>query len=430
LAKLEVFMLGDFRVLLDGELINESISHKGLALLSYLSINSDKSFSREKLSSLFWDSSNDEAARYNLRYTLWTLRKALKDNNNKVKFILSHKNGCQINCKSDLYLDVVEMENLMLEEDNINNLERVKEIYRGEFLEGFYVKDCMEFNDWVFYERERLQRKYFKAMLKLAEAYKKRRQYYKSIEAYEEILKINPLQEELYVELIKIYLELGHRKSALNQYERCCKILREELNISPKESTKKIYRDILKNKEADIKHDKKEIPGRILSFHNSTLLEGDKRITDFLERAIEIGCYPLNIPYYWLGNFIEEIIKYYDIAKLRDLPKYIIRDLARIQPNILEIFGDIINLDNLTCDTEKNRIFISLATLLNKLTAEDELILHIKDLEYMDEGSLEFIKYYFFKYRWKNVKLIITWNEDNKKIKEIDSILQKGSNIT
>ncbi len=74
---------------------------------------------------------------------------------------------------------------------SISYLEQAKEIYRGEFLEGCYIKNCPELNDWIFYERERLQRKYFEVLYQLIYYYKKVSQYLKAIDILEKMLKMD-----------------------------------------------------------------------------------------------------------------------------------------------------------------------------------------------------------------------------------------------
>ncbi|MDD4504151.1 MAG: BTAD domain-containing putative transcriptional regulator, partial [Clostridiaceae bacterium] len=250
MINLEICMLGNPTITLNNKPILNSMSNKAVALLCYMVLNKDKMYSRDKLASIFWDSANIETARYNLRYNLWSLRKILDADKKQIPVIETYKDCCKINSDAAIYTDIFEMEKLLeenlksKESDFIENLNKVKNIYKGEFLEGFYINKCPEFNDWVFFERERLQIKYFEVLHRLTKLYKSAGNYLKSIEILNEMLKINPLQEELYEELIKNYLELGDRGAALNQYKRCSNILRDELNIGPNESIRKLYHDI------------------------------------------------------------------------------------------------------------------------------------------------------------------------------------------
>lgn len=411
LSRLKVNTFGNLDIFLDNKSIKENLSYKGIALLAYLAVNKGKSFNRDKLAYMFWDSSSSNAARYNLRYTLWSLRKAIKDNKNETKFIISHKDDCQLNPNSHISVDVLELEELIdgIEKSNdkeyLSSLERIKNIYKGEFLEGFYVKGCIEFNDWFFYERERIQRRYFQSLNKLSAIYKAQEKYFKSIEVYEEMLKINPLQEQLYVELMKIYFKLGHRKSALKQYERCCKVLREELNISPMETTKEVYKQILSSNRPPGNRDDGTIE------HNA-LKKG------VLNKKLCLDCYPINdIPYYFVSKMVEKLIDAWDRLVLKDIPTYYWKDIFRIQPKVAEFIGEINCYDNLTDKTEKNRIFIALGELLYEIAKDKSFLVEIRNFQWIDNISFDFIKYFLFLYPKANIKIIIYYDktiEDNK----------------
>ncbi|WP_432662834.1 BTAD domain-containing putative transcriptional regulator [Wukongibacter baidiensis] len=434
MSKLEIYTLGNLKVFLDDELINEKLSHKGIALLTYISLNRGKTFSRDKLAYLFWNSSNSEAARYNLRYTLWSLRKALDDNENEEKFITSYKQNCQINPKSDIYVDAVKVDDLIGDNNGGNtqvdtqNLEEVKKLYRGDFLEGFYVKDSIEFNDWVFYERERFQRSYFQSLSRLASIYKLEEKHYKCIETLEEMLKINPLHEEIYGELIKIHLKLGHRKLALNQYERCCRVLREELNTSPSDKTKEIYKEIanisnLSNSMINTENDSvhlNRISNRIKIYNGETNHKLNEEISPIDSMYIEADCYPIEgVEYYWISNMIEKIIEAYDRSVLQKIPRYYWKDIFRIQSSVLEITGEIEVKDALTSVAEKNRIFSATAYLLNELAKEDKITMRINNFQWIDGSSFEFIKYFLFKYEKSKVRFTLISNKSSDRIEEL-----------
>src|SRR5207249_2495058 len=55
------------------------------------------------------------------------------------------------------------------------------------------------------------------------------------------ILEIEPLQEEVHREMIRIYLESGERALALRHYERCCELIEAELGVAPMEETRALY---------------------------------------------------------------------------------------------------------------------------------------------------------------------------------------------
>ena len=193
----KLYAFGHMDLVINDQSILGELSTKAIVLLCYLASHKGKVLSREKLASLFWDSGNMETARYNLRYNLWTLRKALRVKDSEKEIIISQKESCSFIVSKEIYVDVFHFEDFteaIHEKDDylsISYLEQAKEIYRGEFLEGCYIKNCPELNDWIFYERERLQRKYFEVLYQLIYYYKKVSQYLKAIDILEKMLKMD-----------------------------------------------------------------------------------------------------------------------------------------------------------------------------------------------------------------------------------------------
>lgn len=424
MKKLEMYMLGNLKIILDGKAITDNISYKSAGLLSYLAVNEERTFSRDKLSSLFWGISSMEAARYNLRYNLWSLRKILGDNKKKLKIIDSQKDTCKFNLHNNVYIDVFHMESILKKsskhdiKEYIKSLEKAKNIYKGEFLEGFYIKDCPEFNDWIFFERERFQRTYFDTLYKLSEIYKEKGKFLKSIDNLEEMLTINPLQEEIYVKLIEIYLEMGDRSTALYQYERCCRILREELNISPMDEIKEVYKSI-RNHSGPALECKKTEDKELLEDENKWIIYNEN-FTDKDTKILAIDCYPIkNIQYYWISNLVKEIIDNYNIQVLEGFPKYYWKDVYRIESSVGRITEGIDLQDNLTVMTEKNKIFSAVLELLYNITKENSLSIFIKNIQWMDEISFDFFKLILFKYERLNLQFTITGDKSHYRFKEI-----------
>jgi len=435
LAKLEIYMLGNLKILLNNQPITDQMSNKAIGILCYLVFHKGKPVSRDKLASFFWDSSNIEAARYNLRYNLWSLRKNLMDDNDEYEFIVTHKDRCKLNLDcSDIYVDVFEMEDILKanqqkeDSNSLIQLEKIKNIYRGDFLEGFYIKNCPEWNDWIFFERERFQRKYFEVLHQLTSIYKNNEKYFKSIEILEEMLRCNPLQEELYVELIKIYLELGDRNAALNQYKRCCNVLRQELNVGPMDSTKKIYEEIQKNDkphetrfqetERDLPYDK-SVTIQLIEKDKMRKLIRESKETHH-QTTLFTECYPVQeLSYYWVSNLLREIIKTFDGKKLKEIPLYYWKDLLRIDLSVLNLFEVMDPYYQLTPETEKNRIFHGLEQLLSHISDEQPLSILIHEFQWIDENSFQFIKYFLFRNKEAKVAIVIAGDPNDGKVEEL-----------
>ena len=116
-----------------------------------------------------------------------------------------------INPKIDIELDT---DNLLKIEKKLNSGEykiediiSEKEKYRELFLEGVYIKECFEFNDWVYNKREEFQKIYTTMIKILLEHYQLNDMYNDSIKILKELINLNPYNEENYIQIIKGYLE-------------------------------------------------------------------------------------------------------------------------------------------------------------------------------------------------------------------------------
>jgi len=117
-------------------------------------------------------------------------------------------------------------------------LENALQLYTGDLLEGLY-------DDWVLWERERLQRLYLGGLAYLLHYHKHHQAYRKSIECGHKILLYDSLREEIHREMMQLYLESGQRALAAQQYENCRKHLASELGIQPMKETRALYAQII-----------------------------------------------------------------------------------------------------------------------------------------------------------------------------------------
>lgn len=379
-----ICLLGEVDIRVDGVNVTDKLSNKAIGLLCFLCTNKGKKFTRDRLCTFFWNNTTIENARYNLRYSLWVLRKIF--NHGDCDLFISSKDSCMINPDFDYYIDVLDfnfiIENFTAEENPILALEKCKEIYNGEFLEGFYLKNCPDFNDWIFYEREKYQESYSTLLLKLAKLYSKSNMYNESILVLNEVLKINPYREDVYLELMNLHIQTNNVQAALKEYEKCEYILREELNIRPNEEVIEYYRNV-------ICHSKQV----------ATNLSKVAKVKDnSAKNGIVVECYPVNkIKYFIISCIIEEIIKLYSIEQLIDLDEFILKDLLRIQPKVLLINKNLRVEDNLNHHNEENRIYFSLESLLLYIEKIFLVDIHIKNMTNIDDVSYNILKLFTLK---------------------------------
>jgi DNA-binding SARP family transcriptional activator len=145
LTPLELFCFGPPHArLADGETPRELRWHKHVALLVYLALSPTRSRSRDHLLGLLWAEQPERGARKSLNTAINRLRVALGDE--------------RLRSESDtlaLSEDGLDVDALRFLANAETTPEAVLPLLRGDFLEGFHLKDAPEFEDWMTRERER-----------------------------------------------------------------------------------------------------------------------------------------------------------------------------------------------------------------------------------------------------------------------------------
>jgi serine/threonine-protein kinase len=119
-----------------------------LALLSVLAAAGDAGLSRDKLVGLLWPDVEPERARHSLTQSLYSARRALRDDD------LFDVSAASVRLDATrITSDVAEFQ-LSLDR---NELERAVELYEGPFLDGFFVTGAPEFETWSATQRTRLR---------------------------------------------------------------------------------------------------------------------------------------------------------------------------------------------------------------------------------------------------------------------------------
>ena len=118
--------------------------HKHIALLVYLALSPSRRRSRDHLLGLLWAEQPERGARKALNTAINRLRHALGEGR-----LRSESDTLAL---SEIGLDVDALRFLSHAETAPEN---ALPLLRGDFLEGFHVKDAPEFEDWMMRERER-----------------------------------------------------------------------------------------------------------------------------------------------------------------------------------------------------------------------------------------------------------------------------------
>lgn len=214
---------------------------KAEALFYYLLVHQQAT--RDELVNVLWGEVEEETAKKNLRHAMYKIRKVFD-----LDIIISPQKSIvmlnpEINIESDLSAFLAEEKNSI-------------EAYKGEFLQGFLVKDAEDFENWIIQTRE-----YYKDLY-VTKLYKRINEAIKSkdeniVEQYAKLLiQVDTFDERAYRILMELYRNQGNYNKAIDTYYRLWEILEQELGITPDNKTKELFEEVQMHQE--LKEDNKE----------------------------------------------------------------------------------------------------------------------------------------------------------------------------
>ena len=235
MSNLHLYFLGLPRFERDGQAI-ELTSAKAVALLAYLALNRTAQ-PRERLLALLWAESAEDAARKNLRNTLWAIRKALGES------VLDADNN-RIALSPLVWHDVRAFEQ-MANQPFDDGVDPMLDVYRGPFLDGITLTEAPNFELWMASERERLSVLYLQLITRLVETRRREGNWQAVITLTRRALAQDGLHEAMHRALIEAHARMGDRVEALRQYELLRTTLNQELGVNPLPDTENLRSAIL-----------------------------------------------------------------------------------------------------------------------------------------------------------------------------------------
>ncbi|WP_420629238.1 AfsR/SARP family transcriptional regulator [Candidatus Leptofilum sp.] len=234
--RLELTLLGETTIKIDGKQASGLASRKSEAMLIYL-VSTQRPYSRELLADFFWDDRPSEQAMANLRSLLSGLRRKFKP------YIEITRQRVAFKTESPHWLDTAVFQTLAQSED-VADWEQAIILYQADFLVGFDIRDSRGFEEWVSLERERHQRTAVHLLRRLVQHHLDHQQYEKGIRYAARLLAISPLSEWAHRQMMLLLARNDQRSEALRQYRTCCDILVEALGIDPSPETTTLYERI------------------------------------------------------------------------------------------------------------------------------------------------------------------------------------------
>jgi predicted ATPase/DNA-binding SARP family transcriptional activator len=270
-------------------------NRKAIGLLAYLLIESNHEHSREFLLGLLWPNLPTPAAQNNLRVTWAHLQKALGMNASEGQ---PHLSGDRLNLRfnpfSDHELDVARFSSL-IENCRIHRhpdphdcaecaawLTQALDLVRGDFLEEFSLDDCLQFDEWLFHQREQFRVQVSSALGLLATFHERAGQLADAERTVRRLLAYDPLRESAYRQLMRVLASADRRSAALDAYETCRRVLATELGLAPAIETVTLAEQIRTHAPFESRATHIDLPPVLTRFLGRQ--QESARLVDFLSR--------------------------------------------------------------------------------------------------------------------------------------------------
>ncbi len=218
-------------------------SLRAQSLLAYLVLHADTPQPRQHLAFLLWPDTTESQARNNLRQFIYLLRHALPDAN---RFLAADTSTVywKIDESQDIDLQSFEcsLREIAAAEQQHKDpkivqplLEQAIAFYQGDLLPGCY-------DDWIVPDRERLRQGYFVACQKLVRVLESQREYEAALQINQRLLRLDPLDENTYVSLMRLHSLNNNHTGARQTYQIAVETLKRELGVEPGEALRAAYK--------------------------------------------------------------------------------------------------------------------------------------------------------------------------------------------
>jgi len=192
-----------------------------------------ESISRDRLLGLLWPDCDERNARHLLADSLYVLRRSLGDG-----AIVA--TSATLRLSTDiLWTDIVEFRTALAEQRWFDALR----LYRGDFLDGFHVRNAVDFDQWACAERARLRVLATRAASTLALEQEKLGQISEATIAAERAVELSPCDETCIRELVRLLVAADNHARAESVARGFVERLALELGISPSPETMRLFRD-------------------------------------------------------------------------------------------------------------------------------------------------------------------------------------------
>lgn len=257
MSPLSISLLGLFQLEMDNQNITDTLrTAKERALLAYLTVESDRSHTREVLAELLWPEKPEGVARTNLRQALLGVRRAIGDRDLAKPYLIVDDETILFNRYQPYWLDteafITHIQSTFTHSHKsletclycAQHLQAAVDLYRGDFMEGSLLLDSPGFQEWVVFHREQYVRYLLSALQTLSDYFRLVGKFELAYKYAYRLVNLDPLDESAQRRLMVVLAMSGKRAAALEQFHTCRRVLQSELGVEPSIETTTLYEKI------------------------------------------------------------------------------------------------------------------------------------------------------------------------------------------
>lgn len=225
---------GGITLLVDGAAVTGALTQRRqLALLALLAVARDQGMSRDKILGCLWPEKDAESARHTLNQQLYAQRQTGSPG------LFTGRKTLRLNpalFQSDLWT----FEDALRE----GRWEGAVETYRGTFLDGFFLRESSEFEEWVEGQRRRLARLHTEALEHLCRAAEEVGDAEGLVRWRRRAAEVDPLDGHAALGLARALIQRGDRPGAIRELRDYEDRLRKRLEVEPDPEIRRLLADL------------------------------------------------------------------------------------------------------------------------------------------------------------------------------------------
>lgn len=196
---------------------------RSLALLTLVAMGTEQGVSRDRVLAFLWPESNTERARNNLKQTLFQLRQELHED-----VFIRGAGPLRLNPDA-ISVDACDFQAAL----NRGNPTTAVTLYRGPFLDGFFLPGLAEFERWAESERAILAQRYAGALETLAGNAARQGDHHGASDWWRRLAAVDPINSRYALGLMRALAQAGDRSAALDHARVYEELVRAEDDTPP-----------------------------------------------------------------------------------------------------------------------------------------------------------------------------------------------------